>query len=119
MPEAATGPHDPHPDPDAYALATRPAAAWNAPELPYRPSVPRAYRPGIALIGAGTVALALAVGGRLAERALDGTAFQPAARSVVSVLTADAAHYAWWLAAIGVLLLVVGALFGAARRRTA
>ncbi|MBN8998538.1 MAG: Gfo/Idh/MocA family oxidoreductase, partial [Rhizobiales bacterium] len=81
MPEAATGPHDPHPDPDAYALATRPAAAWNAPELPYRPSVPRAHRPGIGLIGAGGIAFAhldayrragyrvLAIGDRHIERA--------------------------------------------------
>lgn len=73
----------------------------------------------VVLIGAGVVALALVIGGRLAERALDGTAFQPAARSVVSVLTTDAARYAWWLAALGVLLLVAGALLATARRHRA
>ena len=45
-------------DPDSYALVTAKAAEVAAPELPYRPCDPRAYRPGIGLIGAGGITFA-------------------------------------------------------------
>lgn len=42
-------------DPDRYALVTEKAAEVAAPDLPYRPRDPAAYRPGIGLIGAGGI----------------------------------------------------------------
>ncbi len=42
-------------DQDRYALVTEKAAEVAAPDLPYRPRDPRAYRPGIGLIGAGGI----------------------------------------------------------------
>ena len=44
------------PDPEAYALTSARVAEVAAPDLPYLPPVPRAYRPRIALIGAGGIA---------------------------------------------------------------
>ena len=41
-----------------YALATKAVAEIAAPELPYRPPVPKSYRPKIALIGAGGISFA-------------------------------------------------------------
>jgi predicted dehydrogenase len=46
------------PDPDTYALRSGDAPEIAAPDLPYRPPVPRAYRPRIGLIGAGGIAAA-------------------------------------------------------------
>jgi predicted dehydrogenase len=46
------------PSEEAYALASRAAKAVAAPELPCRPPRPRAYRPRIALIGAGGISFA-------------------------------------------------------------
>ena len=46
------------PDLDAYSLKSAPAAEIAAPELPYRPPLPRAYRPRIALVGAGGISAA-------------------------------------------------------------
>lgn len=48
----------PGPDRDAYALKAAPVTRSSAPELEYRPRLPRAYRPGIALIGAGGISAA-------------------------------------------------------------
>jgi predicted dehydrogenase len=45
-------------DPDVYALKTAAAAEVAAPDLPYRPPMPRAWRPRIALVGAGGIAAA-------------------------------------------------------------
>jgi predicted dehydrogenase len=42
-------------DPDRYALVTEKPAEVAAPDLPYRPRDPSAYRPGIVLIGAGGI----------------------------------------------------------------
>jgi len=42
-------------DQDRYALVTEKAQEAAAPDLPYRPRDPRAYRPGIGLIGAGGI----------------------------------------------------------------
>ena len=42
-------------DQDRYALVTEKAAEVAAPDLPCRPRDPRAYRPGIGLIGAGGI----------------------------------------------------------------
>jgi predicted dehydrogenase len=42
-------------DQDRYALVTEKAREATAPDLPYRPRDPRAYRPGIGLIGAGGI----------------------------------------------------------------
>jgi predicted dehydrogenase len=42
-------------DQDRYALVTGKAREAAAPDLPYRPRDPRAYRPGIGLIGAGGI----------------------------------------------------------------
>jgi predicted dehydrogenase len=44
-------------DRDRYALVSEKAADAAAPDLPYRPRDPAAYRPGIGLIGAGGVTL--------------------------------------------------------------
>ena len=44
------------PDPDTYALKSAAVAEIAAPDLPYRPPAPRAYRPRIGLIGAGGIA---------------------------------------------------------------
>jgi predicted dehydrogenase len=44
------------PEPDSYALKSADLAEVPAPDLPYRPPMPRAYRPRIALIGAGGIA---------------------------------------------------------------
>ena len=44
------------PDADTYALKSAAVAEIPAPELDYRPPMPRAYRPRIALIGAGGIA---------------------------------------------------------------
>lgn len=46
------------PDADTYALKTRAQASIPAPDLPWQPPMPRAYRPRIALIGAGGIAAA-------------------------------------------------------------
>lgn len=46
------------PDLDAYSLKSAVAAEVAAPELPYRPPMPRAYRPRIALVGAGGISAA-------------------------------------------------------------
>ncbi len=46
------------PDLDAYSLKAAVAAEVAAPELPYRPPMPRAYRPRIALVGAGGISAA-------------------------------------------------------------
>lgn len=46
------------PDIDAYALKTATAAEVPAPELAYRPPLPRSYRPRIALVGAGGISAA-------------------------------------------------------------
>ena len=43
---------------DAYSLKAGPVAEVAAPDLPYRPPMPRAWRPRIALIGAGGIAAA-------------------------------------------------------------
>ena len=43
------------PDFDAYALTSKAVAATPAPDLPYRPPLPRSYRPRIALIGTGGI----------------------------------------------------------------
>ena len=45
-------------DLDTYALKAAAAAEVAAPDLPYRPPLPRAYRPRIALVGAGGIAAA-------------------------------------------------------------
>jgi predicted dehydrogenase len=42
-------------DPDRYALVAEKPAEVAAPDLPYRPRDPIAYRPGIGLIGAGGI----------------------------------------------------------------
>jgi predicted dehydrogenase len=42
-------------EPDRYALVTEKAVEVAAPDLPYRPRDPAAYRPGIGLIGAGGI----------------------------------------------------------------
>ncbi len=44
------------PDPETYALRSAGVADMAAPDLPYTPPVPRAYRPRIGLIGAGGIA---------------------------------------------------------------
>jgi predicted dehydrogenase len=44
------------PDADTYALKSAAVAEVVAPELDYRPPMPRSYRPRIALIGAGGIA---------------------------------------------------------------
>jgi predicted dehydrogenase len=44
------------PDADSYALRAARAAEVPAPDLPWRPPMPRAYRPRIGLIGAGGIA---------------------------------------------------------------
>ena len=46
------------PDLDAYALKAAAAAEVAAPELPYRPPMPRSWRPRIALVGAGGISAA-------------------------------------------------------------
>lgn len=46
------------PDPDTYALRSGAIAQVPAPDLPYLPPAPRAYRPRIGLIGAGGIAAA-------------------------------------------------------------
>ena len=46
------------PDIDAYALKTAVAAEVAAPELAYRPPLPKTYRPRIALVGAGGISAA-------------------------------------------------------------
>jgi predicted dehydrogenase len=46
------------PDLDAYSLKSAAAAEVSAPELPYQPPMPRAYRPRIALVGAGGISAA-------------------------------------------------------------
>jgi predicted dehydrogenase len=46
------------PSDEAYALASQGAKAIAAPELPYQPPRPHAYRPRIALIGAGGISFA-------------------------------------------------------------
>ena len=43
------------PDSDTYALKSGPVAEIEAPDLPYRPPMPKAYRPKIGLIGAGGI----------------------------------------------------------------
>lgn len=43
------------PDADTYALKTQALAEVPAPDLPYLPPMPRAYRPRIGLIGAGGI----------------------------------------------------------------
>ena len=45
-------------DLDTYALKAAAAAEVAAPDLPYRPPMPKAYRPRIALVGAGGIAAA-------------------------------------------------------------
>ena len=45
-------------DLDAYSLKSPEAAETAAPDLPYRPPMPRNYRPRIALVGAGGIAAA-------------------------------------------------------------
>ncbi|MGI9367148.1 MAG: Gfo/Idh/MocA family protein [Rhizobiaceae bacterium] len=44
------------PDQPSYALQTAATAMMEAPDLPYRPPVPKSYSPRIALIGAGAIA---------------------------------------------------------------
>jgi predicted dehydrogenase len=44
------------PDADTYALKSATLAEIPAPDLPYRPPMPRTYRPRIGLIGAGGIA---------------------------------------------------------------
>ena len=44
------------PDADAYALRSGDLAEVPAPDLPYRPPMPKTYRPRIGLIGAGGIA---------------------------------------------------------------
>jgi len=46
------------PDIEAYALKAEAAAEIAAPDLPYRPPMPRNYRPRIALVGAGGISAA-------------------------------------------------------------
>lgn len=46
------------PDLDAYALKSEAAQETPAPDLPYRPPLPRSYRPRIALVGAGGISAA-------------------------------------------------------------
>lgn len=46
------------PDLDAYALKATAAAEIAAPDLPYQPPLPTAYRPRIALVGAGGISAA-------------------------------------------------------------
>ena len=46
------------PDLDAYSLKSAKAAEVTAPALTYQPPMPRAYRPRIALVGAGGIAAA-------------------------------------------------------------
>jgi len=46
------------PDLDAYSLKSAKAAEVAAPDLPYRPPMPRSYRPRIALVGAGGISAA-------------------------------------------------------------
>lgn len=46
------------PDLDAYALKSAAVGEVEAPELAYRPPLPRAYRPRIALVGAGGISAA-------------------------------------------------------------
>jgi predicted dehydrogenase len=46
------------PDLDAYSLKSRAAAEVAAPDLPYRPSMPKDLSPGIALVGAGGISAA-------------------------------------------------------------
>lgn len=46
------------PDIDAYALKTAAAAEIPAPDLAYRPPLPKAWRPRIALVGAGGISAA-------------------------------------------------------------
>jgi predicted dehydrogenase len=46
------------PDLDAYSLKTEKLAEVPPPELPYRPPMPRSYRPRIALVGAGGISAA-------------------------------------------------------------
>jgi predicted dehydrogenase len=46
------------PDLDAYSLKAAAVAEVPAPDLPYRPPLPRAYRPRIALVGAGGISAA-------------------------------------------------------------
>jgi predicted dehydrogenase len=43
------------PDFDDYALTAKPVAEVAAPDLPYRPPLPRSYHPRIALVGAGGI----------------------------------------------------------------
>lgn len=43
------------PDADAYALKSAALAEVTAPDLPYQPPMPRAYRPRIGVIGAGGI----------------------------------------------------------------
>jgi predicted dehydrogenase len=45
-------------DLDAYSLKSAKAAEVAAPDLPYQPPMPRAYRPRIALVGAGGISAA-------------------------------------------------------------
>ena len=42
-------------DTDTYALKTDPLASFAAPDLDYRPPMPKSYRPRIGLIGAGGI----------------------------------------------------------------
>ncbi len=46
------------PDLDAYSLKSATAAEVPAPDLPYRPPMPKSYRPRIALVGAGGISAA-------------------------------------------------------------
>ncbi len=46
------------PDPDSYALKSAAVATIAAPDLPYQPPMPRAYRPRIGVIGAGGIVAA-------------------------------------------------------------
>ncbi len=43
------------PDADTYALRSRTTAHVDAPDLPYQPPMPKAYRPRIGVIGAGGI----------------------------------------------------------------
>jgi hypothetical protein len=43
------------PDADSYALKSAALAEVAAPDLPYQPPMPRAYRPRIGVIGAGGI----------------------------------------------------------------
>uniref|UniRef100_UPI002FDD759B Gfo/Idh/MocA family oxidoreductase n=1 Tax=Tabrizicola sp. TaxID=2005166 RepID=UPI002FDD759B len=43
------------PDADTYALKSAALAEVPAPDLPYRPPMPRSYRPRIGVIGAGGI----------------------------------------------------------------